>query len=118
MGKMNVLFYDTQMKRAWLVDGASALLHMSRAWLSSENAQSALTASQDPSTYFDHPPTSAGCEASVSALLSKHTRGICLYTRGPKETVDETAQGEIRPTGSKMVVKSTEFTWEDIVSEK
>ena len=33
VGKRHVVFYDTEEKRAWLVDGASAVLHLLRAYL-------------------------------------------------------------------------------------
>jgi hypothetical protein len=36
--KMTVLFYSTEDRRAWLLDGASALVHLARVWLASTSA--------------------------------------------------------------------------------
>jgi hypothetical protein len=36
---MTVLLYSTRDRRAWLLDGASALVHLSRAWLTSKSAE-------------------------------------------------------------------------------
>jgi hypothetical protein len=36
---MTVLLYSTRDRRGWLIDGASALVHLSRAWLTSKSAE-------------------------------------------------------------------------------
>jgi hypothetical protein len=36
---MTVLLYSTRDRRGWLLDGASALVHLSRAWLTSKSAE-------------------------------------------------------------------------------
>ena len=114
VGKLKVVLYDTAAKVGWLLDGKSALLYLCRVWLGSEWAQNALTYSQDPSEYFQpHDPLRG--QSSERALLNVKNRRICLF-RNEARSKEYTNDGRQEWT-TKTVVKSTEWTFEDLVSD-
>lgn len=78
---MNVVFYDVKMKRGWLVDGASALLLLGRACLTSPRAPGLeYTGSRSPSQQFIHLDNSApGSSTARDVLLNLANRKIVLY---------------------------------------
>ena len=77
---MNVVLYDVKDQRGWLVDGASALLHLSRAALTSPHAP---PLDHDPSLapvdQLIHGSGLCGSGSSKNVLLNKQNRKIILY---------------------------------------
>ncbi|KAK3115182.1 hypothetical protein LTR53_005731 [Teratosphaeriaceae sp. CCFEE 6253] len=86
---MRVVFYDTRDKRAWLVHGADALLHLSRAYLSSPCAPPARHGfSAQLVQDFVHRDVSGRKQQSARKLLCKsQNRRICICP--PEESDDE-----------------------------
>lgn len=77
---INVLLYDTATKRGWLVDGASALLHLTRAQVSRKpfrRTDSDKGCGRFTCSVFVHPDISGGGDAAAEALVNernmKHT---------------------------------------------
>ena len=75
VGNINVVLYDVTDRRAWMVDGASALLHLTRAQLaSSPYSESELLKLED----FQHAEPSDGVSAAKKALLNPKNRSLLL----------------------------------------
>ena len=79
--QMNVVLYDVKDQRGWLVDGASALLHLSRAALTSRHAPALETGlSSAPVAQFVHVDADPNHRATAKeVLLNKQNRKITLY---------------------------------------
>jgi len=112
--EMNVVFYDTFSKQAWLVDGALALLHLSRAWLSSRHARFASTVLGER---FWHPEGLHGRDSALQALTTDENRQLRIF----KQT--ETKTRTTRDPHTKEPVQSEETTeswwcFEDLVQLK
>ncbi|KAK3117275.1 hypothetical protein LTR53_001535 [Teratosphaeriaceae sp. CCFEE 6253] len=90
---MRVVFYDTDEKRAWLLDGADALLHMARAYLSSPHAAPAKNRySANLVECFVHRDISEGRRQTARQLLcNPQNRNICIC---PAEIPDDNTNGE------------------------
>lgn len=78
---MNVVFYDVKAKRGWLVDGASALLLLGRACLTSPRAPGLdCTGPTLPSDQFVYSNCrTSGSQAAKEVLLNPVNRRIALY---------------------------------------
>ncbi|KAK3628387.1 hypothetical protein LTR56_018655 [Elasticomyces elasticus] len=123
----NVLLYDTYERRGWLVDGASALVHLSMAWLSSHAQRQALieeangtSGAEAQQNVFDqlwHPGSFDGHNTALKTLLNHYNRNIRLYAR--TETKEELSKD--LETGKLSRVEKTTKTWwcwEHVVLEK
>ncbi|KAG0645258.1 hypothetical protein D0Z07_8889 [Hyphodiscus hymeniophilus] len=74
-GNINVVLYDVQDRRGWMVDGASALLHLTRTQLtSSPYSDSEVLKIEE----FDHANPRDGSSAAKKTLLSPKNRGLLL----------------------------------------
>lgn len=75
-GNINVVLYDTRDRCAWLVDGASALLHLTRSQLSSSPYRlSNLFKLED----FHHANPKNGCFAAQKALTDPRNMEIPIF---------------------------------------
>jgi hypothetical protein len=77
--QMNVILYDTEDKRAWLVDGANALIHLTRAQLGLELYSKG---SFDLDS-FPHTDPELGSDAAVEALKSIGDKNPVLFEDSP-----------------------------------
>lgn len=101
--EMLVNFYDTDTQKGWLLDGATALLHLCRGWLSSEYASSSCSAEAAIKKFTD-PSTFDGGKASQYALNLEANRSLELYSRKSRTT-------DSNPT-------ETKWCWEQLVEQK
>jgi hypothetical protein len=109
---MKVVLYDVKDRRGWLVDGASALLHLSRTQLSSSPySESRLFNLED----FHHADPKAGPSVSRRVLLDPQNRGLLLF-EDSKTTTELTTTTE---GASEQRVRKTTRTWtyEDLVQQ-
>ncbi|CVL04069.1 uncharacterized protein FMAN_14837 [Fusarium mangiferae] len=76
-----VVFYDVEERRAWLVDGASALLHLVRISLHIDinDPESAYDWVYDPSKLRDHWPGVGSRQAALQTLKSWENRELNVY---------------------------------------
>ncbi|KAL2869911.1 5'-methylthioadenosine/S-adenosylhomocysteine nucleosidase [Aspergillus lucknowensis] len=89
IAKKYAVFYDVSTRRAWLVDGASALLHLVRASLM-------LSSSEDemqefvfrPELLEQHPSTEGGRTSAISVLKSEKNLVQRLYRNMPETFQD------------------------------
>lgn len=105
-----VLFYDPNDRQAWLLDGPSALLHICRAWLSSEMADFTCT---DPRANlinsFEHAQRSkGGPREAMRLLLCPRNWNIELFPNENKPTIESSIQ---LLTAKKTVEKKTSASW-------
>ncbi|KAG5762801.1 hypothetical protein H9Q72_009105 [Fusarium xylarioides] len=76
-----VVFYDVEERRAWLVDGASALLHLVRISLHLDinDPESAYDWVYDPSKLKDHWPGVGSRQAALQTLKNWENRALNVY---------------------------------------
>lgn len=76
-----VVFYDVEERRAWLVDGASALLHLVRISLHLDinDPESAYDWVYDPSKLKGHWPGVGSRQAALQTLKSWENRALNVY---------------------------------------
>ncbi|KAF5979301.1 hypothetical protein FCOIX_5357 [Fusarium coicis] len=76
-----VIFYDVEERRAWLVDGASALLHLVRISLHLDinDPESAYDWIYDPSKLKDHWPGVGSRQAALQTLKNWENRALNVY---------------------------------------
>ncbi|KAL5589701.1 hypothetical protein FOVSG1_011568 [Fusarium oxysporum f. sp. vasinfectum] len=76
-----VVFYDAEERRAWLVDGASALLHLVRTSLHLDinDPESAYDWVYDPSKLKDHWPGVGSRQVALQTLKSWENRALNVY---------------------------------------
>ncbi|KAF4497030.1 hypothetical protein FAGAP_6789 [Fusarium agapanthi] len=79
-----VVFYDVEDRRAWLVDGASAVLHLVRASLhrDTNDPESAYEWVYDPSKLKDHWPGVGSRQAALQTLKRWENRALSVYVVG------------------------------------
>ena len=77
--QMNVILYDTEDKRAWLVDGANALIHLTRAQLGLELYRE----SSFDLDSFPHTDPELGSAAAVEALMSIGDKNPVIFEDPP-----------------------------------
>lgn len=83
---MTVLFYSSRDRRGWLLDGASALVHLARAWLKSRATKhGTIRAIEQLSDTEDN-----GERLSAMEVLRKN-QGVKIYEDTKEEDVDETS---------------------------
>ena len=110
-----VVIYDTLDRRDWLVDGASALLHLVRTQLTSSpyNTMSLLQISE-----FRHANPHHGANAAQKALADTHNRLLAISedTESWEETTREVTRGG---ENKKVEKKSKATTWrfQDLVKQ-
>ena len=127
-GKWYVIMHDTLDRRAWLLDGASALAHISIAGLFSCDKTGMLLADANyqPEQAFkpkaDQIKYPQDCEGQLSALkvlLNNNNRGIRIFPDTKKEEKSVRNSG-IGASGAR--VEETQVTtwwrWQDLVTEK
>jgi hypothetical protein len=109
---MNVVLYDTEDRRGWLIDGASALLHITRTQLcSSPYSESELFEIDS----FQHADPRGGLRASRKALLNSGNRSLVIFEEvetsvESKASIDEEAKAEVK-------TKTTRWTYQDLVRQ-
>jgi hypothetical protein len=112
------VLHDTETRQAWLLDGASVLLHLTRAWLSSRHAREAPA---DVIEKFSHPATGGDCANAYEALMKRSNRKLGLFCdvneQKKEETCYDDATGE---TSTKITTVKTKswWRWEDLVQQK
>ncbi|KAG9230363.1 hypothetical protein BJ875DRAFT_158352 [Amylocarpus encephaloides] len=74
-GNINVVLYDVKDRRGWMVDGASALLHLTRTQLSSSPYSESQSLRLED---FQHANPSDGSSAAKVALLNPKNRSLLL----------------------------------------
>ncbi|KAF5598793.1 hypothetical protein FPCIR_2717 [Fusarium pseudocircinatum] len=76
-----IVFYDVEERRAWLVDGASALLHLVRISLHLDinDPESAYDWVYDPSKLKDHWPGVGSRQAALQTLKNWENRALNVY---------------------------------------
>ncbi|KAL2794134.1 hypothetical protein BJX66DRAFT_338119 [Aspergillus keveii] len=80
ISKRWVVLYDAETRRSWLVDGASALLHLVRASLKEDEAyQVDDDLIYDPQNLQKLPPTTIGREAARKTLTSAANAKVKIY---------------------------------------
>ncbi|TVY48628.1 hypothetical protein LOCC1_G003111 [Lachnellula occidentalis] len=109
---MKVVLYDTKDRRGWLVDSASALLHLTRTQLSSSPySDSDLFRLED----FNHADPTNGVHAAKKALMDSKNRNIVIFEDVETSTESKASSGI---AGSEQVrKKATRWTYEDLVRQ-
>jgi hypothetical protein len=114
-----VLFYDVTTKQAWLLGGPSALLHICRAWLSSEPAGILLKESPvDPISVFRHANAQGGMSEAVDLLLDDHNRAIKLYSTNVKSTIESSMEYFTQNRKLEKKTSASWHTWGDVVESR
>jgi hypothetical protein len=114
-----VLFYDIKTRQAWLLDGPSALLHICRAWLESEPADSLLKESPvDPISVFKHAKTQGGMSEAIRILLDDENRAIELYRTKVKSTVESSMEYFTQQRKLENKTSASWHTWGDVVESR
>ena len=94
--EMNVVFYDTETQKGWLLDAATALLHVARVWLSSSYAR---FIPNDTIDKFVHSTVYDGRQSALATLVSDQNRRLKLFSAKTwtTETVqDSTTSGPVK----------------------
>ncbi|KAN0096737.1 hypothetical protein V8E51_015542 [Hyaloscypha variabilis] len=109
---MNVVIYDTQDRRGWLIDGASALLHLSRTQLSSSPySESGLFNLED----FHYADPKAGPLGAKKALLDGENRALLLFEKSKTTTeMKISIQGAVEEQVRKVTKR---WMYEDLVQQ-
>lgn len=108
---LRMVLYDTKDRTGWLVDGASALLHLSRAKLSQKPYKSSCLLKLDQ---FLHADPHGGADAAEVAL--RQSRNLDLPIFETSETWTETHdQADTRTPATKR--KTTTWRFRDLVRE-
>lgn len=106
---IHVVLYDTKDRRGWLVDGASALLHLSRSQLSSPGYCENVKLSD-----FHHADPQGGADAAMATLKDSTNRRLVISEE--IETWEEiTSGGEIEKHETKKQMKK--WCFEDLVRQ-
>jgi hypothetical protein len=109
---MNVVLYDVGERRGWLVDGASALLHITRTQLcSSPYAESELFKID----MFQHADPRGGPLAAKKALMNSGNRALVIFEE--VETTIESTGGIGEEVKSEIKTKTTRWTYQDLVRQ-
>jgi hypothetical protein len=109
---MNVVLYDTDDRRGWLVDGASALLHITRTQLcSSPYSDSELFEIDN----FQHADPRGGLKASRKALMDSGNRSLVIFEE--VETSVESKAGVGEEGKAEVKTKTTRWTYQDLVRQ-
>jgi hypothetical protein len=106
-----VTLYDAADHRAWLLDGASALLHLTRTQIEqppyNQNSQTFLDK-------FCYSQPDHGADAALRALQDETNRRILIFTKSERETVmiplGGTSQGQV-------MITTKEWCFQDLVQQ-
>lgn len=98
-GEMTVVFYSSSDKRAWMVDGASALVHLARAWLDSPSAKCKRS---DVLPELQYIVGNGGCDAAIQVLIGRN-RKIVIFNDSDEDENDPRTESS--------------FTYEDLIVE-
>ena len=109
---MKVVLYDTHDRRAWLLNGASALLHITRTQLSSSPYSDSSFFSIDK---FQHANPGEGQLGAKNALLNSENRSLLIFEDvetfvESKGVMGEDAKEEIK-------TRITRWTYQDLVRQ-
>ncbi|KAK5741652.1 hypothetical protein LTR17_003858 [Elasticomyces elasticus] len=101
--QISVLFYDVQAKRGWMINGTDALLHLSRAYLSSPYAAPAQNEFDAQLVQqFEHRRVVGGkWQTARDVLCNPRNRKIRIC---PPESGDELTESEYEPTFEELVL--------------
>lgn len=107
IAKKCVILYDTHDRRAWLVDGASALLHLVRASLKHDLGDpfKSLFLYEDSALQESHCPH-LGKVSAIDVLTNKHNMGLALYAQPEKNHEEATVDNK----GARKTLTSTTKT--------
>ena len=99
----SLIFYDVSERRAWLVDGASALLHLVRVslHLDSQDSESTYDWVFDPNQIQDEWPSCSGRHAALKTLKSWDNLNLNLYIKS-RRVVDGGAVTEYCTLGQRV----------------
>ncbi|CZR60568.1 uncharacterized protein PAC_10464 [Phialocephala subalpina] len=109
---MKVVLYDTRDRVGWLVDGASALLHITRTQLgSSPYSDSEHLRIED----FQHADPKGGPLAAKTALMDQKNRSLTIFEEVETSIESRASVGE----GAKAEVKTltSRWTYQDLVRQ-
>ncbi|ETS73860.1 hypothetical protein PFICI_14806 [Pestalotiopsis fici W106-1] len=115
IAKKYVVLYDVGDRRAWLVDGTSALLHLVRASLkhdASDPFKSLLL--YDPQAFQEAQEHQSGKTASIHVLTNPHNLGLPLYSK-PVTSREETILGTSRAAQHVTTQTQTYYCFRDRV---
>ncbi|KAI5923380.1 hypothetical protein F4810DRAFT_668607 [Camillea tinctor] len=94
IGQRHFVFYDVKDRRAWLVDGASGLLHLLRASIrelrSEYEVHSRFLLNDDQ--FEEAVATHTGSSAARSFLFNENNKNLRLYVKSREEWLETTAQ--------------------------
>lgn len=117
IAKKHVVMYDLCDRRAWLLDGASALLHLVRASLQRDKNDpfKELFLYQEDSLEESSSPFT-GKIAAIHVLNNRHNTALPLYAKPVEVKVEETSTG----TGSRSKIRSStrrDYTLKDRIED-
>lgn len=107
---ISVVLYDTKMDRAWLMDGASALLHLTRTSLIAEPHVSSRLFGLDDFQHAD--PSCPRGNAAVAALTSARNLDLRIDEDTSSHIERKTVNGV---TNEERIEKVTSWTFKDLV---
>jgi hypothetical protein len=109
---MKVILYDTRDRRGWLVDGASALLHITRTQLSSSPySDSEIFRLED----FHHADPSAGVAAAKRALMDSKNREMVIFEDTEISIESKASSGATAADQVRKIARR--WTYEDLVRQ-
>lgn len=123
----HVIMHDTYDRRAWLLDGASALVHISIARLYSCDELERLTAEANGESgeefspkadQLKYPPNYEGRQSALKVLLNNENRELRIF---PETKLEEEVLVRDSDTGNlQRTIKQTKtwWCWKDLVTEK
>lgn len=107
---MHVVLYDTKDRRGWLVDGASALLHLTRSQLSFPGFCANVKLSE-----FHHADLQGGADAAMEALKDPGNRQLVIADE--TERWEEITTSENGSETREKKEKKTEWCFEHLVRQ-
>ncbi|KAF2676053.1 hypothetical protein K458DRAFT_492684 [Lentithecium fluviatile CBS 122367] len=115
MSKKFVIFHDTEDRRAWMVDGASALLHLVRASLKhNQDDDFRHLFMFDPTQLTEAPSESSARKAAIDVLANYKNLDVKLRLKAVETSEEETTRAD----GAVELVtkrKKTYYTFKDRV---
>ncbi|KAI0384641.1 hypothetical protein F5Y04DRAFT_247451 [Hypomontagnella monticulosa] len=119
IAKQFVVLYDVRDRRAWLVDGASALLHLVRAPLRHDSidieAFRALFL-YDESALQEAPLIDTGKEASINVLTNKDNLKLPIYAK-PDSSKEEITINELGTSSRVLSSTKTNYCLKDRIED-
>ncbi|KAI2606644.1 hypothetical protein GGR54DRAFT_652332 [Hypoxylon sp. NC1633] len=121
MGKRHFIFYDTEERRAWLIDGVSAVLHLLRAYL-----QFYLEDIRVGDYYIykngDIKEASSGvaytgAKAAYEVLNNAHNQKLPLYPKNLEESEEKMVKLGVEHEGRETTTTNTNFTLKERVEQ-